>query len=154
MSKNYTFYLKNEKFEVLMDLEHLMFLIKGIRDELHINGQYIVKSNVSPKTFQIFLDYITDRNKMPEIHVYNIYDLHLLSEEFKAMTIYLSNPEFLEMLHVSILKQSIAGIKDVEYCEKYIAQNLGIYLDKYASEMYGIKENILYNIFFNRERYL
>ena len=156
MSNHYTFLLKNQKFEVLVNYSFFVKVGEDIGQHLLGSKKYIVKSNVNPQNFQEFLTYLTINNITLKIDSKNYHDFYLLNEEFNhLLSDILLKPEYSvlheeSMLNILISKEAT----DKSFIEKEIASKLDYYLSKFNEKMSQISFTSLYNIFNHENRVL
>lgn len=155
MTKTNLFIMNNQEFQISLSLNQLISLPEDIRDSLYVNGKYNVKSEVKNEDFKEFLTFLVDKDKSPVITIENIYDYHLLCEEFDILIDFISKPENEDLYKISLLTIATSNqTKSRSNCEEYIAQNLDFFLENYFDEMYKIPITSLYNIFSHKERKL
>lgn len=102
------------------------------------------------------MNFLTGNEEFPTITSDNFYDYRLIGDEFQIFTDYFSKPEFENLYKISILINITKSNTnfDKSKIEKYISQNLDIFLEKYETQMYKIPYDSLYNIFYHNERKL
>lgn len=155
MTKTNHFIMNNQEFQISLNLNQLFSLPEEIRDSLYVNGKYNVKSVVKDENFKEFLTFLVNTDQAPVITIENIYDYHLLCEEFEILVDFISKPEYENLYKISLLSIATSDqVQNKSNCEKYIAQNLDLMLEKYFDEMYKIPITSLYNIFSHKERKL
>ena len=102
MTKTNLFIMNNQEFQISLSLNQLISLPEDIRDSLYVNGKYNVKSEVKNEDFKEFLTFLVDKDKTPVITIENIYDYHLLCEEFDILIDFISKPENEDLYKISL----------------------------------------------------
>ncbi|KAK8892734.1 hypothetical protein M9Y10_029975 [Tritrichomonas musculus] len=122
-------------------------------------GEYYVQSQIRGEVLQEFLDSWVFEREL-QIRIDNIWEFHLLSQEFQLFSDIISNPVHKNVLCLSCLEY-LAREKnnndlniDKLASERHIAQNLDHYIENHSKNIYKIPLTFLYNIFFHKERIL
>lgn len=148
----YSIFLKSKEYKIPKKKQIIIMASDRVADNLLLNDNYIVKSNVSHEVFESFLDYWKDKNKIPNITPINYKEYKDLSQEFEIMSDLISSQRNNTLLNISILLNSVNT--DTSDIEKIISQQLDLYLDNHFEDMGHIPYQSLYNIFYNENRVL
>ncbi|KAK8841463.1 hypothetical protein M9Y10_027081 [Tritrichomonas musculus] len=162
MEFNHILIFNGERYQLSIDYSRAMQVLPQIPQEIGSkllkNEDYTVESQVQLEVFQNFLDY-WKTSKEPKINSDNLFEYHLLSQEFGLMKDILSKKTDGKDFHISSLKY-ILNLNDQNTLlnrsphEGYIALHLDSFLAENEEEMLKIPINSLYNIFFHTERIL
>lgn len=153
--KRVTIYHNGKPYERTFDIDYIIKAFPlNIRNAL-LNGSYIVEAKVSDNIFHIYLSYMEDPRDIPEIDQNNVYELHLLDNEFQLLHNTFQEEKYQQLLKSSHLNEIMYGQKDnILMHEKFIAQNLDYFIKYYSDEMSQISLKSLKNIFSHPERIL
>ena len=146
----YLLYLKNKKYMIPKKKQIICVVSERVANDLLINNQYFVFSDVSEEVFISFLEYWKDQSKTPDITPENLQEYEKISQEFEMMKDIISAQKEDHLFNIKILQNSCCY--DKTNIETKISKQLDFYLDNYSDEMQKIPINSLYNIFYTKER--
>ena len=81
----YLLYLKNKKYMIPKKKQIICVVSERVANDLLINNQYFVFSDVSEEVFISFLEYWKDQSKTPNITPENLQEFEKISQEFEMM---------------------------------------------------------------------
>lgn len=119
-----------------------------------ISGEpYEVKSQVKNETFEAYIEYWKEGIE-PKITYDNIWEFYQLNEEFGLLEDHIFSSSNMQFLPSCLNNSTRNSNFDISKIERHISLNLDIYLSKHADKLSQIDINILYNIFYHKERKL
>lgn len=101
--KHYSFILNHQEFKLPANIDNIEGLPHKIINELLQNFKYEFELDVDGEVFQEYINHLTNREKLPEINLGNIFQYHLLSDHFNILSDYLKQPHFEELYKISAL---------------------------------------------------
>ena len=98
--------MEGNNYNIQIDISYLSQIKKEIANQLIIAHKYSVQSHVDPRNLQLFIYYLVDNNKTPnvlELSPKEIYDYLQLIDEFQLKTSFLSPDKLNPLIKLSYL---------------------------------------------------
>lgn len=125
MKPRYCFLMDEKEFPLEINSTTIIQFPKQITDDLLINGNYKLSTNVPDEILTSFLNYLDDKTQIPQINTDNIIYYMTLNEELKIMSDLLSKQEYTDISKLSAVKNvALNENDDKSIYEKYIYEKL------------------------------
>lgn len=154
--KAYSFFLNEKIIQIPRIYELFSQISSTIAKQLFYQDKYYVHSKVKEETFQSFINFLL-KGEHPTYHADNILEYVDLFQEFEIKQNLLQTEDEINLYKKTIIQDLISSNQNTERkstSEKYIAEHLDEFIEKYPNEMKRIDINSLHNIFFHKNRKL
>ncbi|KAK8839644.1 hypothetical protein M9Y10_032010 [Tritrichomonas musculus] len=156
VEKTCSFFLNDKTFQIPRRYELINNISSTIVKQLFEQDEYYVHSKVKEETFQNFINFLLNR-ELPTYHADDILEYVDLFQEFEIKQDLLQTENERDLYKKAVIQDLISSNQNKERklaSEKYVAEHLDEFLEKYPTEMKRININSLCNIFFHKYRNL
>lgn len=156
VEKTCSFFLNDKIFQIPRRYELINNISSTIVKQLFEQDEYYVHSKVKEETFQNFINFLLNR-ELPTYHADDILEYVDLFQEFEIKQDLLQTENERDLYKKAVIQDLISSNQNKERklaSEKYVAEHLDEFLEKYPTEMKRININSLCNIFFHKYRNL